>query len=107
MKIGDVKGSLVDNQTRCTHYHSKKDIIAIKFYCCKTYYPCYKCHEEHANHSIRRWPKSLFNQQAILCGACKTELTIEQYLSCHSSCPVCHSSFNPGCSSHTHIYFEG
>ena len=41
-----VYGSLVDNETRCIHYHTFLDIIAIKFKCCEKYYPCYQCHNE-------------------------------------------------------------
>lgn len=101
-----VKGDTVDSETRCTHYHTDKDIIAIKFYCCHTYYPCYQCHNGHADHDIKRWPKAMFNEKAILCGVCKHELSINEYLTCNSTCPHCRSSFNPGCSLHGHIYFE-
>nr|WP_318153097.1 CHY zinc finger protein [Metabacillus arenae] len=101
-----VYGETVDEQTRCVHYHTEKDIIAIKFYCCKTYYPCYQCHEQSAGHSIKVWPKTEFNEKAILCGVCKHELTINQYFQSHSVCPYCHSSFNPGCNRHKHLYFE-
>jgi uncharacterized CHY-type Zn-finger protein len=45
-----VKGVEVDSKTRCRHYHSEKDIIAIKFKCCAVYYPCHFCHEETAGH---------------------------------------------------------
>lgn len=45
-----VKGRTTDDQTRCIHYHSAVDIIAIKFKCCNTYYPCFYCHEEEAGH---------------------------------------------------------
>ena len=34
----DVKGNGVDKETRCLHYHSEVDRIAIKFYCCNSYY---------------------------------------------------------------------
>ncbi|MFY4776921.1 CHY zinc finger protein [Metabacillus sp. RGM 3146] len=102
----EVKGDLFDSETRCVHYHSKKDIIAIKFYCCQTYFPCYACHENHANHPIKVWPNNQFEQKAILCGSCGLELRIEDYLSCDSTCPNCSASFNPGCSLHSHLYFE-
>ena len=36
-----VAGDVIDSETRCTHYHSELDIIAIKFYCCDTYFPCF------------------------------------------------------------------
>ena len=41
-----VAGNVIDSETRCAHYHTELDIIAIKFYCCDTYFPCYQCHEE-------------------------------------------------------------
>lgn len=100
-----IHGKLVDDETRCEHYASVKDIIAIKFYCCDTYYPCYKCHEECTNHAIERWPNTAFNMPAILCGVCKTEHMIETYLNT-TRCPQCASLFNENCSFHYHLYFE-
>ena len=97
---------MLDNQTRCKHYHSALDIIAIKFKCCQNYYPCFKCHQEAADHMPQRWEKDEWNEKAILCGVCKTELTIQQYFDCDYTCPTCSSSFNPGCSKHTDLYFE-
>ncbi|ASK62617.1 hypothetical protein CFK37_10860 [Virgibacillus phasianinus] len=96
----------IDHETRCKHYHTERDRIAIKFYCCGQYYPCYQCHAEHGCGNPEVWPKSMYNQQAVLCGACGTELTIQQYLDSGSVCPSCHASFNPGCSLHAHLYFE-
>jgi uncharacterized CHY-type Zn-finger protein len=52
------------------------------------------------------WPKESFDKKGILCGSCKEELTIEEYLGCHSVCPKCQAEFNPGCSLHKHLYFE-
>ncbi|WP_404432232.1 CHY zinc finger protein [Sutcliffiella horikoshii] len=101
-----VLGSTVDSFTRCTHYQSEKDIIAIKFHCCREYYPCYQCHEEHADHPITVWPKDKFHSKAILCGNCKNELTINEYLNSQSICPTCNAAFNPGCQLHYHLYFE-
>lgn len=101
-----VLGSTVDLFTRCTHYHSPKDIIAIKFRCCKEYYPCYQCHDEHTDHPSSVWLKEEFDTKAILCGNCKTELTISEYLNSQSICPVCTAAFNPGCQLHYHLYFE-
>jgi len=102
----EVKGNDVDKETRCLHYHSEMDRIAIKFTCCDTYYPCFKCHEEQGCKSPRVWPLEQFNQKAVLCGFCGNELTINEYLSCNSACPTCKSSFNPGCNLHKHLYFE-
>jgi uncharacterized CHY-type Zn-finger protein len=102
----EVKGSLVDQETRCTHYHTVKDRIAIKFYCCQTYYPCFECHEEHGCGQTATWPKEKYDHKGILCGSCGTELTIGEYLNCQSTCPNCLADFNPGCNLHRHLYFE-
>lgn len=101
-----LKGKLVDTFTRCSHYHSELDIIAIKFKCCDTYYPCFQCHEEEANHKHQIWDKSEFNELAILCGNCKQEMTVNQYLSSDAKCPFCEAAFNPKCQNHYHLYFE-
>ncbi len=102
----NVFGKPVDNQTRCVHWHSELDIIAIKFKCCDKYYPCFSCHEEEADHDHQVWPKAEFDQKAILCGVCGNELTIEDYMDSNNTCPTCKSGFNPGCSKHYHLYFE-
>ncbi|GAE95282.1 hypothetical protein JCM21714_4502 [Gracilibacillus boraciitolerans JCM 21714] len=103
----NVLGAVKDKQTRCEHYDKINDIIAIKFKCCETYYPCYKCHEEEADHRVQVWRREEFDHKAILCGKCGgEELTITDYLSSNSSCPCCNSSFNPGCQKHIYLYFE-
>lgn len=99
-----VHGFTIDNETRCKHYHSAIDVIAIKFYCCNTYYPCYKCHEEAAVHKIQVWPKNKFAEKAILCGVCNTEHSIASYKEM-SSCTVCGAKYNDRCSLHHHLYF--
>ncbi len=101
-----VYGEPVDQQTRCVHWHSDLDIIAIKFKCCQKYFPCFSCHEEAAAHKPEVWPRSEFDSKAILCGGCGGELTIRQYMGCNNICPNCGSAFNPGCRKHYHLYFE-
>ncbi|AXV42974.1 hypothetical protein K1Y28_05130 [Staphylococcus warneri] len=100
-----VYGSMIDNETRCIHYHSFLDIIAIKFKCCDKYYPCYQCHNEHEAHPIQRWSEDEFDQQAIMCGVCKHQMTINDYMMVES-CPRCQSHFNHRCKFHYHLYFE-
>jgi len=102
----NVFGKPVDNQTRCVHWHSELDIIAIKFKCCDKYYPCFSCHEEEADHEPQVWPKAEFDQKAILCGVCGNELSIQDYMNSNNTCPTCKSGFNPGCSKHYHLYFQ-
>lgn len=101
-----VMGKTVDEFTRCVHYHSPLDVIAIKFKCCHQYYPCYYCHEEEAGHEAQVWSKTEFREKAVLCGVCKNEMSIHEYLNSKNHCPYCDAAFNPGCSNHYHLYFE-
>jgi uncharacterized CHY-type Zn-finger protein len=101
-----VHGIDLDAQTRCTHYNKPVDVIAIKMKCCATYYACKDCHDALAGHAIEVWPQSEWNQAAVLCGVCGTELTIAQYLACANQCPRCSAMFNPGCRNHYRFYFE-
>ena len=102
----DVHGIDLDSQTRCTHYNSRLDIIAIKMKCCGVYYACKDCHDALADHSIEVWPHSEWDQPTVLCGACGTELNTREYLNCGNVCPECRAGFNPGCRNHYHYYFE-
>lgn len=100
-----VKGKLVDEQTRCVHYHSERDVIAIRFKCCNTWYACYSCHKELAGHQAQVWSFGEYGEHAVLCGVCKLTMTINQYLACNNQCPGCGVSFNPGCANHYPLYF--
>ena len=110
MKVKDdnpaVLGKTIDHQTRCIHYHTVNDIIAIKFKCCEHYYPCYECHQEVAGHEPEQWGKEERDTKAVLCGACGHELTINEYMKCGNVCPDCHAPFNPNCSKHYEHYFH-
>ena len=101
-----VYGQRIDDQTRCIHYRTPTDVVAIKFYCCRRYYPCHLCHEASAGHSAERWPVLQHEQKAVLCGVCSTELSISSYFEVHA-CPACTAPFNDGCRLHRHLYFEG
>ncbi len=100
-----ILGSDVGPKSECAHYHSELDIVAIRFKCCDTYFPCHRCHEALAGHSASVWPESEFDEKAVLCGACGTELKIHEYLGCNSRCPACGAAFNPGCKAHSSLYF--
>jgi uncharacterized CHY-type Zn-finger protein len=73
----EVFGKTVDEHTRCVHYAAELDIIAIRFACCDRYYPCHLCHSETADHPAEQWPRDRWDQKAILCGDCWSELSIE------------------------------
>ena len=100
-----VRGVGLDPQTRCDHYRSPLDIVAIRMACCDTYYACKDCHAALADHPLRPWPREQWDLPAILCGACRGELTIRQYLDGGPACPRCGAGFNPGCRNHHHFYF--
>lgn len=102
----EVYGKTVDEHTRCVHYATELDIIAIRFACCEKYYPCHLCHSETADHPARQWPRETWNQNAILCGMCWRQLTIQTYRGA-GACPECAAPFNPGCAAHASYYFDG
>jgi uncharacterized CHY-type Zn-finger protein len=102
----DVRGEDVDPQTRCAHYSGERDVVALKFACCETYYPCYRCHEAGANHEAAVWPVGSEGERAVLCGACESELSIREYLTGDATCAECGAAFNPGCANHFHRYFS-
>jgi uncharacterized CHY-type Zn-finger protein len=100
-----VFGPTIDDRTRCIHYGSPVDIVAIKFPCCGRYYPCHLCHAETADHEATQWPRAAWDERAILCGECKAELRIADYLDV-TGCPECGAPFNEGCRLHSHLYFD-
>ncbi len=101
----DVYGQVIDDQTRCVHYGTAQDIVAIKFKCCGRYFPCHRCHDAEANHPARTWARDERDVPAILCGVCRREITIAQYMSV-STCPMCGAEFNERCALHYDLYFD-
>jgi uncharacterized CHY-type Zn-finger protein len=101
-----VNGIALDLETRCAHYRTQLDVIAIKMKCCGEYYACKECHDAMVDHAIEMWPRSAWDLQAVLCGVCRVEMSIRQYLDCENECPGCQAQFNPGCRNHYHFYFE-
>lgn len=102
----EIRGVDLDGQTRCVHYRSGLDIIAIRMKCCGVYYACKDCHEALAGHPIAVWPRAEWNQPAVLCGACGHEMSIAQYMASGYACPACRAAFNPGCRKHYAYYFD-
>jgi uncharacterized CHY-type Zn-finger protein len=100
------RGICLDPQTRCSHWNSQLDIVAIKFKCCGEWYACYECHQALAGHEPVRWSATEFHEHAILCGACNSELTVDEYLALGSRCLACGAAFNPDCANHYDLYFE-
>jgi uncharacterized CHY-type Zn-finger protein len=101
-----VVGLAVDEQTRCAHWYSERDVVAMRFGCCSTFYPCHSCHEACANHPPTVWPYARRDEAAVLCGGCGHAMTVESYINCDSRCPACAIAFNPGCAAHYPLYFD-
>ncbi|TAM70802.1 MAG: hypothetical protein EPN48_03885 [Microbacteriaceae bacterium] len=99
-----VHGPVIDAQTRCIHYGTAEDVVAIKFACCGRYYPCHLCHGESESHPPRQWLLAQRGERAVLCGVCSRELTIAEYLAVER-CPGCAARFNDGCRLHRGLYF--
>ena len=102
----EVRGVDLDGETRCAHWHSPLDVIAIRMKCCGIYYACKDCHDTLAGHAIEVWPRTEWDAPAVMCGACGAELSVRVYLECKNACPACGAGFNPGCRRHRHFYFE-
>ncbi len=100
-----VRGAVIDDQTRCVHYRGGLDVIAIRFACCGEWYPCLHCHEADAGHPISAWPAGAGAEHAVLCGVCRTTLSIDEYVVA-GCCPRCAAGFNPGCALHHAVYFS-
>ncbi|KAF3763264.1 CHY zinc finger family protein [Cryphonectria parasitica EP155] len=101
-----VHGLNVTDRTQCAHWNSDLDIIAIRHKCCGEYYACISCHEAVAGHSAQVWARDERDTPAVLCGNCRRELTVAEYLGCGNTCPGCGAGFNPGCARHYDLYFE-
>lgn len=106
LKRPEVRGIDLDAQTRCAHYRTALDIVAIKMKCCGVYYACKDCHEALAGHAIEAWPRAEWAERAVLCGACGVEMSIEQYMESGYRCSSCGAGLNPGCRKHSRFYFS-
>lgn len=108
-----VFGQLVDDQSRCVHWHSPLDVVALKFKCCGLYFACVTCHAEAeaeaGQHEVRRYHvQQEPTIKVALCGVCKLQMTFNQYSTAEGTkCPSCGAGFNPGCKSHYDLYFDG
>ncbi|WP_370532047.1 CHY zinc finger protein [Clavibacter sp. VKM Ac-2872] len=100
----DVRGPAVDAETRCVHYGSALDVVALRAPCCDAWYPCHLCHAAVADHPLEVIPRSAHHLPAALCGVCRATMTVSEYLAA-DACPSCGAAFNPGCAAHAHLYF--
>lgn len=101
-EIIPIYGEELDECGRCRHYHTERDIAALKCGACGKYYACYHCHDELEDHTFV--PTGEEEKIPVLCGRCRHLLTYDEYES--GSCPYCGGKFNPGCKRHHNIYFR-
>ncbi|KAH3900132.1 Hot13p SCDLUD_003100 [Saccharomycodes ludwigii] len=102
-----ISGKLVDEKSRCIHWHGDLDIIALKFKCCpNTYYSCYTCHQELCNHKVEKYNRLDNKVNLIICGNCRKEFTFQEYVTSDYKCLNCKQKFNPGCKLHYDMYFK-
>ena len=113
-RIPTVHGIKVSDTTQCAHWHSPLDTIAINHYCCRRFYACVSCHDEGEGHASVPWPRSVWQNEVrtlerqgegqrdksekvevdegkevevegvVLCGKCKSLLSVREYLGCES-----------------------
>jgi uncharacterized CHY-type Zn-finger protein len=91
----EVFGVDVDAETRCAHWNSELDIIAIKFKCCGRWFPCLGCHKAVADHDAIVWPAGERDSKAVLCGACGHQLSIDEYFHGRFDVPCMRERFQP------------
>ncbi|MDO5634840.1 MAG: CHY zinc finger protein [Micrococcus sp.] len=109
-----VDGVGMDEQTRCVHYRTTRDVVALRLGCCAVYYACRQCHDERADHAAVVVPARDADQPRARCGVCGALMTVREYRALHTDtgaaeaphCPRCRAEFNPGCALHDHLYFE-
>ena len=74
-----VRSADVDEETRCAHNGTERDVVAIRFHCCDTYYPCHRCHVTSSTKTPSGGPWGTR-------GARGAELAIQAYIGV-SACP--------------------
>ena len=76
----------------------------------RAYWSCHRCHAELADHPAVPVPAGEFDRPHVLCGVCRTELSVTAYLALEATadpaCPACGAPFNPGCAAHAPLYFD-
>lgn len=100
-----VYGLFIDNEIWCIYYYLFLDVIVIKFKCCNKYYLCYKCYNEYVFYIIERWVENEFDEKVIMCGVCKYEMCICDYMMVEM-CFCCKVYFNSCCKFYYYLYFE-
>lgn len=72
-----IYGINLDSKRRCKHYHTKRDVVALKCGKCQDYFACYQCHNQLRNHPFES--VSVKAASPVLCGSCYHFLTFAEY----------------------------
>ena len=97
--------------SRCAHWHSELDVLALQSSCCGKFYACASCHDECEDHPLQPWPADTpLDTEAQMCGVCRQRISILAYINGPDppACPnpQCRAPMNPGCKLHWPLYFS-
>lgn len=100
------RGVELDEQGRCAHYRTIRDVVFNRCDTCGDFFACHRCHDELTDHPFGRMPYAA--ESAVLCGACGREMNYAEYAEGQGApaCPECGHLFNPGCATHAHLYWR-
>lgn len=102
-----VLGIGVDGESRCAHWRSSVDVVAMRFKCCGAFYGCAGCHVAVAGHAPERWDVRRDRDEIVaMCGVCGTQYPLKGYLANGDACSTCGADWNPGCRKHRELYFK-
>ncbi|MDO5511731.1 CHY zinc finger protein [Corynebacterium sp.] len=98
-----IRGVDVDEQGRCAHYRSARDVVGNRCATCGDYWACHACHAVLADHPFGRMRRDA--AASVVCGNCSHAMDYPAY-AVAAHCPACGHPFNPGCAAHASLYFE-
>ncbi|CAM4272370.1 CHY zinc finger protein [Weissella hellenica] len=96
-----IYGLALDDDGRCQHYHTQRDVVALACDQCQQFFACYLCHNALKDHSFVPTNEA---STEILCGHCRHVMNFQAYSK--GVCPECHYAFNPKCKLHHDVYFK-
>lgn len=96
-----IRGVEVDEQGRCAHWHTERDVVANLCEACGQFWACHECHDALADHPFGRVDPAA--SDTVLCGVCGHLSSYVDYSASHV-CAGCGHAFNPRCALHRGLY---